>query len=247
MRAFLCVVELPLDKQEGRDMRVITSIGEQGLTHPDGRQVVLRPSLYAMTQLGSPREIVELFAELHEPPRLIQSMSWDHHSVVACAERCNKTIMRRHWLNMLFLSWQVMTACCDGDLTPFIGEPGTRYGSYRLGPVPPEAMLVMARSLLRYGLIGPIEEKTPEQLEAEADQPRDRSKFTKEFDALGFVSRAVTHLGMSEAEAWNMTVTSFSAHWQAKYGEQKEKRHSEEHDSTMKWLAEVNKLRDASK
>jgi hypothetical protein len=108
-------------------------------------------------------------------------------------------------------------------------------------------MLVMARSLLQYGLIGPMVEKSEEAKKEEADKPRDRSKFSKEFDALAFVSRAVTHLGMSEAEAWNMTVTSFSAHWQAKYGEHKEKRHSEEHDSTMKWLAKVNELRDARK
>lgn len=228
-------------------MRVITAIGEQGLTHPDGREIVFRPSLYAMSQLGTPKEIVELFAAIHEPPYFLESMPFDTPWLKAQAEKINRKIARDHWLYMLFLSWQVLDACASTDPTPFIGEPGTKYRSYRIGLVDPEIMLVIARSLLRHGLVGPVANKSPEQLEAEAkeleDQPKKRGMV--EFDALEYVSKAVTHLGLSENEAWNMTITSFGAHWAAKYGEHKEKRHSDEHDQTMKWLAAVNKVRDA--
>lgn len=227
-------------------MRVITAIGEQGLTHPDGREVVFRPSLYAMSQLGTPKEIVELFAAIHERPYLIESMPFDAPGQIAAAEVVNRKIVRDHWLNMLFLSWQVMYACADVDPTPFIGEPGTGYKSYRPGLVDPEIMLVIARALLRHGLVGPVANKPPEQLEAEAAEHQGKRGIV-EFDALEYVSKAVTHLGMSEAEAWNMTITSFGAHWAAKYGEHKEKRHSEEHDNTMKWLAAVNKVRNSGK
>lgn len=227
-------------------MRVITAIGEQGLTHPDGREVVFRPSLYAMSQLGTPKEIVELFAAIHEPPRLVESMSFDTEGQKAAAERINVKAMKDHWLHMLFLSWQVMYACADVDPAPFIGEPGSRYRSYRLGLVDPEVMLVIARSLLRHGLVGPTAQRTPEELKEAAEQHGERRGMV-EFDALEYVSKAVTHLGLSESEAWNMTITSFGAHWAAKYGEHKEKRHSTEHDQTMRWLAAVNKVRDAKK
>jgi len=219
-------------------MRVITAIGEQGLSHPDGRQALLRPSFYAMTQLGTPERIVELFAELHRAPPLIQSMSFDTIGAREQAHRVNLQLIRRHWRDMLFLSWEVMTACSDDDLTPFIGEPGSRYGSYRLGPVNPEVMLALARSLMQHGVIGPLPKSKPE-----ADAPKKQGTFTKKFDALPFVSKAIAHLGLSEGEAWNLTLTGFAAHWEAKFGENKQERYSEEHDSTMNWLEQVNKLR----
>lgn len=228
-------------------MRVITAIGEQGLTLPTGESVKLRPSFYAMTQLGEPREIVEKFARLYAPPQLVQSMPFDTTGAKMLAQQINSKIVKDYWLDMLFLSWEVLTACSDQDLRPFIGEPGTRYKSYRPGPVSFEAMLVLARSLMRHGIIGPIPEKSQAQLEFEAQQPRDKSKYTDEFHSLGYVSKAVAHLGVSEEEAWNMTLTGFVAHWEAKFGEPKDKRHSEEHDDTMAWLAKVNSKRSAPK
>lgn len=40
---------------------ILTDIGEVGI-HYEGRDFVLRPSLYAMSRLGTPREVVELFS-----------------------------------------------------------------------------------------------------------------------------------------------------------------------------------------
>lgn len=224
-------------------MRVITSVGEQGLELPDGRQAKLRPSFYAMTQLGEPAQIVEKFVAIHSGPQLLKDMPFDTGGAKALSASINQKAANKHWRDMLFLSWEIMQACSDDDLTPFIGSPGSRYGSYRMGPMPASDMLVFARALMRHGVIGPMPSKTPEQLEAEAKLPRDKSKFTQEFHAINFVSKAVSHLGVSEAEAWNMTLTGFAAHWHAKYGEQKEQRHSEEHDDTMSWLKKVNEKR----
>lgn len=225
-------------------MRVITAIGEQGLELPDGRKAKLRPSFYAMTQLGEPRDIVEKFARLHSVPQLSQSMSFDTDGAKILNQEINRKILKDHWLEMLFLSWEVLTACSDDDLKPFIGEPGSRYKSYRPGLVPFEIMLALARSLLQHGIIGPIPEKSQAQIDFEATQPRDKSKYTQEFHAINYVGKAVAHLGVSEAEAWNMTLTGFAAHWEAKYGQPKERRHSEEHDETMVWLAKVNAIRN---
>lgn len=228
-------------------MRVITSIGEQGLELSDGRQVVLRPSFYAMTQLGTPAEIVEKFVAIHSGPSLVQPMSFDTEGSKIVANSINVRIRNKHWRDMLFLSWEILTACSQDDLTPFIGSPGERYGSYRMGPMPAHVMLIFARALMQHGVIGPMPKKTAEQLEAEASLPRDKSKFTQEFHAINYVSKAVTHLGMSDTEAWDLTLTAFAAYWESKYGEPKEQRHSEEHDDTMAWLKKVNEMRPPKK
>jgi hypothetical protein len=227
-------------------MRVITAIGEQGLEHPDGLAALLRPSFYAMTQLGDPSRIVEVFADLHRRPGLIESMPFDTEGAKAQAERVNAQILRRHWRDMLFLSWEVMNACSEDDLAPFIGEPGSRYGSYRLGPVSPEVMLALSQSLMQHGVIGPMPKEMADP-EAVKEAKQKAGNYTPEFDAMSFVSKAIAHLGLSEAEAWNLTLTGFAAHWEAKFGEPKEKRHSSEHDATMNWLEKVNALRDKRK
>lgn len=220
-------------------MRVITAIGEQGLQRQDGSGVVLRPSMYAMTRLGEPEEIVAKFVALHAPADLVQPAADDSFGVRLGIQAENKRRMRDHWRSVLFTAHEVMTACTDDDLTPFIGEPGSRYASYRLGPVPVEAMVEMARSLMQHGTIGPIRKPAA----VDPDAPKDPSKLTAKFDALFFVSKAVAVLGMSESEAWNMTMSSFAAAWEAKFGENKQERHSEEHDQTMAWLAKVNEKR----
>lgn len=220
-------------------MRVLTEIGEQGLSS-DSRDVVLRPSLYAMTTLGSPTEIVELFAEIHGGPEFIEHMPGDPIGARDAGDRLNVSIMRKHWRRMLFLSHEIMNACAGGEsLVEFIGEPGERYGSYRLGKVPPEAMLALARNLMHHGCIGKAVE--PEKGKSSG------GGYSRSFEALHYVSLAVAHLGLTEAEAWNMTMTSFQGHWEAKHGKQKERRYVDEHDSTMNWLKAVNALRDKKK
>ena len=196
-----------------------------------------------MTQLGTPEEIVAKFVALHSQPRLMTFDESDGQGVISAGMAVNKQRVRDHWREILFLSWEILTACSDDDLTPFIGGPGERYASYRIGPVSPEIMHGLACSLMQYGVIGP----QPKRLPNEEAPPADSSKFTPSFDASLFVSKAVAHLGLSEDDAWNLTLTGFAKHWEAKYGEDKTPRHSAEHDATMSWLEKVNAVRDKSK
>jgi hypothetical protein len=191
-----------------------------------------------MSSLGSPEEIVDKFARLHSSPSFMTFDDSDAYGVKMAGMEVNKQRLRDHWRDLLFLSWEVLTACTNDDLTPFIGGPGERYASYRIGPVPPEAMLALARSLMQHGIIGPM----PKKQNGEPAKPA-KSNYTPRFEALSYVSKAVAHLGFSESEAWNMTMTSFAANWEAKFGESKQERHSEEHDETMAWLAKVNEQR----
>ena len=220
-------------------MRIITEIGEQGLTLGE-RTVKLRPSFHAMTLLGEPEEIVEKFVALHKPPPLIEHFEFDGDGVKYAGDRVNHDTINRYFREMLFLSWEVITACAgEQDVTPFIGEPGARYGSYRLGKVPPEAMLALARNLMHHGCIGKPQPETGEKKGTHSG-----GEFVRAFEALKFVSLAVAHLGVTEAEAWDLTLTGFQAFWEAKHGKQQERRYVDEHVKTMAWLAEINKLRD---
>lgn len=217
-------------------MRVLTEIGEQGITIGE-RELLLRPTLYAMTTLGTPEEIVELFTKLYQRPALIEHMTGDTDGAQFAGDIYNLTLARRYWREMLFLSWQVITACAgDADPAYFIGEPGQRYGSYRLGKIPAEQMLLLARSLMYHGCVGRSHD--------EGKGASTGGVYSPAFDALHYVSLAVAHLGMSEDDAWHMTMSSFQAHWEAKHGKQKERRYESEHDATMNWLKAVNAIRD---
>lgn len=218
-------------------MRVLTDIGEVGITAGE-RQVKFRPSLDAMARLGSPEEIVEKFVALHQPPPVIEHMPWDKPGAMVEGDKLTLQIFRRHWRDMLFLSWEVLTACCDEDIADIIGEPGEKYGSYRIRQVQPEIMLALARSLMHYGCIGNAHSQDKGKSSA--------GEYSRAFDPMQYVTLAVTHLGMAEADAWNLTITSFQAHWEAKHGKQKERRYVDEHESTMKWLASINAMRDAN-
>lgn len=117
--------------------KIRTSIGEVGLTFAE-REVVLRPSLYAMSKLGNPTEIVEVFANLFAPnarPRDVFHAALD-----------------------------VIQACTDEDISDFTGHMGSRYGTWVAGHIPYPDLLPLARSLARHGIVGVVPEiRRPQQ------------------------------------------------------------------------------------
>ena len=219
-------------------MRVLNQIGEQGLELDDGRRLLLRPSFRAISSLGTPDEIVAIFQGIHAPPRLMTFEASDPAGLVSLGHGINRMRMRDHWRGVLLMARNVIEACADGDVTPFVGEYGARWESYRPGPVPLDMMVVLARKLMVDGIIGP-----PPKILPDPEAGQDKAKYTPGFDALVFVSKAIAHLRVGEAEAWDMTMLGFAAAWEAKFGEQKAARHSQEHDDTMSWLAKVNEQR----
>lgn len=196
----------------------IVSIGELGVSLGE-RDWLFRPSFSAMDSLGSPREIVEKFTTLFEPPKI--NPFWPTQSYRAWEREVSS------------IAYDVLMACCDDDVTPLIGHMGTRWGSFVMGAMPTQDMVHLARSLMRHGIIG----LKPEGLPAKPVK-----EFTPEFNAREFVSQAVAHLGMSTAEAWNLTMTEFSGAMQSKFGKP-ETLPVEEHDDAMARLAEINRLR----
>lgn len=220
-------------------MRVLVDIGEVGLESPD-RSIILRPSLYAMSRIGTPSEIVSVFARIHSMPPVFEVYEGMRTGLAMATIDENRRRIKQHWSEVFWSAWSVLAACSESDITDFIGTPGARLGSYRPGYLLTEDIITLARSLMKHGVIGIAPPKFPE------DEPASPGTFTEEFKAAEFVGLAMGHLNMSEDEAWNMTMTSFTGAMKAKFGENKEARISKEHDDTMAWLSKVNAKRDTN-
>ena len=103
-------------------MTALIDIGEFSVSdgREGGKDYLLRPSLMAMTRIGTPAEIVQAYATVHGS------------DVAAVIQLCTVTLGRfPDWLSpsmnriaerLLSLSMHIMQSCCDDDLTPMIGE-----------------------------------------------------------------------------------------------------------------------------
>lgn len=110
---------------------IITEIGEVGLEF-NGQQFMLRPSLYAMTQIGDPQEIVRVYASV---------MNVEPHP------------------EQLADSLVAIYACADEDLSALFGghdvdEKGKVY--FKTGAATQQEAIILARSLLLHGVVGAL-------------------------------------------------------------------------------------------
>ena len=201
-------------------MRAITSIGEIGCSVGD-HDYIFRPSLAAIDSLGSPAEIVEKFAILFSAPK------FNPFFPVPAYRAWEREVMAT--------AYDVLVACCDQDVSPLIGHMGSKWRSFVPGAMPANDMVHIARALMRHGVIGIKPEGRPTQ--------KPKEEFVPEFRPREFVSQAVAHLGLSSAEAWQMTMTELSGAMQSKYGKPDTLPPPEEHDEAMARLAEINRLR----
>ena len=201
-------------------MRAITSIGEIGVSVGD-YDYLFRPSLAAMDSLGSPADIVSKFGILFSAPKL--NPFWP----VSAYRAWEREVMAT--------AYDVLIACCADDVSPLLGHMGSKWGSFVTGSMPSQDMVHLARSLMRHGIVGLKPEGRP------LNKPKE--EYVPEFQAREFVSQAVAHLGLSSAEAWQMTMTEFSGAMQSKYGKPESLPPTEEHDEAMSRLAEINRLR----
>lgn len=212
-------------------MHVLTEIGEVGITL-EGRTYRLRPSFFAMTQIGTPAEIVEAFVMLNGAPAL-SGLPW-----------VDTPRLKRWRRDQFRTALTVCYACAapDDDLGPLLGGISERMG-YQPGRVPLDSIVALARSLLRHGVTGDIPDDAPK---------RGKGEYSAEFKAREYVASAMAHLGASESDAWAMTMTSFIAAMTAKFpptdakgkpltqsAPMTEQRAAE----TMAWLDRVNAAR----
>ena len=195
---------------------VLTEVGEVGLSVGDVTHV-LRPSLYAMSKLGEPVEIVELFARMMAEPHG-EKARWRQFSDALCILHC----------------------CADSDISEVVGYFNERL-KYVYKKADLEDIITIARHLMRHGIIGVLPEQ-PRRHDA-------KQEYTKEFIARDHVAAAMAHLGVSEREAWNMTMTALVGALRSKYPPSSKDSPGanaptlEEHEATMAWADAVEEKR----
>lgn len=206
-----------------REMRANTAIGEACITL-NGKDYLFRPSLKAMSRLGEGDEIVKVFAALSEP---LQINPFFPEQSYRAWER-----------NVLSTAYDVLCACCDEDITPLIGHMGSRWNSFVPGAMPATDMVHIARCMMKHGVVGTVP----------APAATTEGAYSREFNPRDFASDAVAHLGMSTADAWNLTMTEFTGAMKSKFGKPETKIPTlEQVDADMAWLEEINAIRDAGK
>lgn len=205
---------------------ILTEIGEVGVYA--GEQVVrLRPSLYAMSRLGDPVEIVETFA-----------------TVMGGAE--DDAQARRLFQAAL----GVIYACASEEADPssLFGTYETTSGTleYVPGAAPVEHVVPLARCLLKHGVTGAL---PPLPRRPGDEEP----VYVKEFQARDHVATAMAHLGVSERDAWNLTMTGLVGALRAKFPPAESNAPGaraptkEEHNATMAWFDKIEAKRKAAK
>jgi len=187
-------------------MRILTDIGEIGI-HAPGRDVLLRPSLYAMSQLD---DAVGTFATLHG----------------AGDKR-----------DQFHAALDVLQVCTDEDITDLTGRMGSRYGTWILGKIPPADLVPLAKSLIRHGVVGVVPKQPPSP---------DDGGYSSVFEPRELVAAAIAHLGLSEDQAWDLTVTGFVLAMRAKFPRPKNgpgAPSAAELDAALERLTAINKAR----
>ncbi|WP_435351638.1 DUF6246 family protein [Klebsiella pneumoniae] len=203
-------------------MTPVKEFGECVITAGD-RDYFFRPSLLAMSRIGEPAEIVQVFYDLCNDEttpfaqRAAEAYIRDEYSILPdCVLRfmqsgllSRKAIMAAH---------TVLTACCDDDIGDLVGwmKPGKsrkRGFVWRPGSMTPEIMVIIAQNLMVHGIIGKAKVRKLQRHES--------SDTTSEFRASDYIIAARNHFGISKEEAGQLTMTEFQLMLIAKYPEQK--------------------------
>ena len=163
---------------------ILTEVGEIGV-HAGDSTYVLRPSLYAMTQIGDPVEIVRAFTVVMADAATEETKQYQFEVALG-----------------------VIHACSDDDLSHVFGYYDEDL-KYIVGQSEKEHIVYLAQCLLKHGLIGIDSQDNNEQ-----EIPED---YTPKFEARKHVAAAMAHLGLSERDAWQITMTGLIGAIKSKY------------------------------
>lgn len=194
----------------------LTEIGEMRISLSD-RSFFFKPSFRAMNEIGTPREIVEVYAKLNgidyvAPLQHVEYLPFGAQMQVM--KTISKPVYGRHVLSAAYI---VMQSCCEDDVSVLIGgwKPTPRGVRYVPGIMPVSDIIIIARNLMQHGIIGKSPLKVPERLEEQG------KKTTNEFHASQYIISARTHFDMSRDEAENLSMTEFQMMIKNKYPEPK--------------------------
>lgn len=194
----------------------LTEIGEMRISLSD-RSFFFKPSFRAMNEIGTPKEIVEVYARLNgidyvAPLQHVEYLPFGAQMQVM--KTICKPVYGRHVLSAAYI---VMQSCCEDDISVLIGgwKPTPRGVRYVPGIMPVSDIIIIARNLMQHGIIGKSPLKVPERLEEQG------KKTTNEFHASQYIISARTHFDMTRDEAENLSMTEFQMMIKNKYPEPK--------------------------
>lgn len=194
----------------------LTEIGEMRISLSD-RSFFFKPSFRAMNEIGTPKEIVEVYAKLNgidyvAPLQRVEYLPFGAQMQVM--KTISKPVYGRHVLSAAYI---VMQSCCEDDASVLIGgwKPTPRGVRYVPGIMPVSDIIIIARNLMQHGVIGKSPLKVPERLEEQG------KKTTNEFHASQYIISARTHFDMTRDEAENLSMTEFQMMIKNKYPEPK--------------------------
>ena len=194
----------------------LTEIGEMRISLSD-RSFFFKPSFRAMNEIGTPKEIVEVYAKLNgidyvAPLQHVEYLPFGAQMQVM--KTISKPVYGRHVLSAAYI---VMQSCCEDDISVLIGgwKPTPRGMRYVPGIMPVSDIIIIARNLMQHGIIGKSPLKVPERLEEQG------KKTTNEFHASQYIISARTHFDMTRDEAENLSMTEFQMMIKNKYPEPK--------------------------
>lgn len=194
----------------------LTEIGEMRISLSD-RSFFFKPSFRAMNEIGTPKEIVEVYARLNgidyvAPLQHVEYLPFGAQMQVV--KTISKPVYGRYVLSAAYI---VMQSCCEDDISVLIGgwRPTPRGVRYVPGIMPVSDIIIIARNLMQHGIIGKSPLKVPERLEEQG------KKTTNEFHASQYIISARTHFDMTRDEAENLSMTEFQMMIKNKYPEPK--------------------------
>lgn len=194
----------------------LTEIGEMRISLSD-MSFFFKPSFRAMNEIGTPKEIVEVYARLNgidyvAPLQHVEYLPFGAQMQVM--KTISKPVYGRHVLSAAYI---VMQSCCEDDVSVLIGgwKPTPRGVRYVPGIMPVSDIIIIARNLMQHGIIGKSPLKVPERLEEQG------KKTTNEFHASQYIISARTHFDMTRDEAENLSMTEFQMMIKNKYPEPK--------------------------
>lgn len=194
----------------------LTEIGEMRISLSD-RSFFFKPSFRAMNEIGTPKEIVEVYARLNgidyvAPLQHVEYLPFGAQMQVM--KTISKPVYGRHVLSAAYI---VMQSCCEDDISVLIGgwKPTPRGVRYVPGIMPVSDIIIIARNLMQHGIIGKSPLKVPERLEEQG------KKTTNEFHASQYIISARTHFDMTRDDAENLSMTEFQMMIKNKYPEPK--------------------------
>lgn len=194
----------------------LTEIGEMRISLSD-RSFFFKPSFRAMNEIGTPKEIVEVYAKLNgidyvAPLQHVEYLPFG--AQIQVMKTISKPVYGRHVLSAAYI---VMQSCCEDDISVLIGgwKPTPRGVRYVPGIMPVSDIIIIARNLMQHGIIGKSPLKVPERLEEQG------KKTTNEFHASQYIISARTHFDMTRDEAESLSMTEFQMMIKNKYPEPK--------------------------